>query len=151
MRSESMETNESNELLAGFPIVVETPVAWADMDVFRHVNNTVFFRWFEIARVAYLERIRFYAEEQQGGVGPIIHSTQCRFRRPVVYPDRVRTGARVAEMGTDRFVMEYRVVSEAQRAVVADGSAVVVSYDYGSRTKAPLPDGVRALVSELEG
>ncbi len=146
-----METNELSELLAGFPIVVETPVAWADMDVFRHVNNTVFFRWFEIARVAYLERIRFYAEEQQGGVGPIIHSTQCRFRRPVVYPDRVRTGARVAEMGIDRFVMEYRVVSEAQRAVVADGSAVVVSYDYGSRTKAPLPDGVRTLVSELEG
>lgn len=151
MQPTTMQTNELNELLAGFPIVVETPVAWADMDVFRHVNNTVFFRWFEIARVAYLERIRFYAEEQQGGVGPIIHSTQCRFRRPVVYPDRVRTGARVAEMGTDRFVMEYRVVSEAQRAVVADGSAVVVSYDYGSRTKAPLPDGVRMLVSELEG
>jgi acyl-CoA thioester hydrolase len=145
-----MQTTELQELLAGFPVVVETPVAWADMDVFRHVNNTVFFRWFEIARVAYLERIRFYAEEQQGGVGPIIHSTQCRFRRPIVYPDRVYTGARVSEIGIDRFVMEYRVVSEAQRAVAADGSAVVVSYDYGSGMKAPLPESVRTLISELE-
>lgn len=145
-----METTTLSELLAGFPVVTETPVAWADMDVFRHVNNTVFFRWFENARVAYLERIRFIGEEDQGGISAIIHSTQCRFRRPVVFPDRVHTGARTVEVGADRFAMEYRVVSGAQRAVVAEGSAIIVSYDYAAGHKAPLPGVVRRHIAEIE-
>ncbi len=146
-----METPKVDALLAGFPVVTETPVAWSDMDVFRHVNNTVYFRWFEIARVAYLERVGFLGEDEQGGVSAIIHSTHCRYRRPVVYPDRVRTGARTVEVGPDRFVMEYRVVSEAQRAVAAEGSAIVVSYDYRAGRKAPLPEVVRRLIAEAEG
>jgi acyl-CoA thioester hydrolase len=146
-----MDSTNMRELLAGFPVVTETPVAWSDMDVFRHVNNTVYFRWFEIARVAYLERVRFLGENEQGGTSAIIHSTQCRYRRPVVYPDRVHTGARTVEVGPDRFVMEYRVVSEAQRAIAAEGSAMVVSYDYLAGRKAPLPETVRRLIAEMEG
>ena len=146
-----MDTTNVSELLAGFPVVTETPVAWSDMDVFRHVNNTIYFRWFEIARVAYLERVRFIAEDDQGGISAIIHSTQCRYRRPVVYPDRIHTGARTVEVGSDRFVMEYRVVSERQQAIAAEGSAIVVSYDYRAGRKAPLPETVRRLIAEVEG
>jgi acyl-CoA thioester hydrolase len=146
-----MDTTNVGELLVGFPVVTETPVAWSDMDVFRHVNNTVYFRWFEIARVAYLERVRFLGENEQGSISAIIHSTQCRYRRPVVHPDRVHTGARTVDVGSDRFVMEYRVVSEAQRAIAAEGSAIVVSYDYLAGRKAPLPETVRRLIAEVEG
>jgi acyl-CoA thioester hydrolase len=146
-----MDTTNVGELLAGFRVVTDTPVAWSDMDVFRHVNNTVYFRWFENARVAYLERVRFCGEEEQGGISAIIHSTQCRYRRPVVYPDRVHTGARTVEVGSDRFVMEYRVVSERQQAIAAEGSAIVVSYDYRAGRKAPLPEMVRRLIAEVEG
>jgi acyl-CoA thioester hydrolase len=145
-----MERTTLGELLTGFVVVTETPVAWADMDVFRHVNNTVFFRWFENARVAYLERIRFIGEEDPGGISAIIHSTQCRFRRPVVFPDRVHTGARIVEVGADRFMMEYRVVSAAQQAIVAEGSAIIVAYDYAAGRKAPLPEMVRRLIAEVE-
>ena len=59
----------SHPLLEGFPVVVETPIAWGDMDYFRHVNNIVFFRYFESARIAYLERIRF-EDEVSGGDRP---------------------------------------------------------------------------------
>jgi acyl-CoA thioester hydrolase len=145
-----MDTTKVGELLAGYAVVTETPVAWSDMDVFRHVNNTTYFRWFENARVAYLERVRFIGEDEQGGISAIIHSTQCRYRRPVVYPDRVHTGARTVDVGTDRFVMEYRVVSEAQQAIAAEGSAIVVSYDYVAGRKAPLPETVRRLIAEVE-
>jgi acyl-CoA thioester hydrolase len=139
------------ELLAGFPVIVETPVAWADMDYFRHVNNTVFFRYFESARIAYLERIGFDDEERHAGVGPILHSTHARFRRPVVYPDTVRAGARAVELSEDRFAMEYRVTSERLGAIVAEGGGVVVSYDYRAGRKAPLPAGVREGILRLDG
>jgi acyl-CoA thioester hydrolase len=131
--------------------VIELPVAWADMDYFRHVNNTVFFRYFESARIAYLERIGFADDQEVARVGPILHSTHCRFRLPLTYPDRVRVGARATELGADRFAMEYVVVSQRQGAVAAEGGGVVVSYDYARGAKAPLPDSVRASVAALDG
>jgi len=133
-----------------FPVVVEIPVAWADMDVLKHVNNTVFFRYFETARVAYLERIGLDDDEKHDGIGPILASTHCRFRRPVVYPDRVLAGARVAEVLEDRFVMEYRVVSEKEGWVAAEGGGVVVAYDYRRSAKAPLPSAVREAIARIE-
>jgi acyl-CoA thioester hydrolase len=135
------------ELLDGYPIVIEIPVAWGEMDAFGHVNNIVFFRYFESARMAYLGAIGFGGET---GVGPILASTHCRFRRPLEYPDTVRVGARAAELGADRFTMEYRIVSVAQDAVAADGGGLVVAYDYVARSKTALPDAVRRRIEELE-
>lgn len=138
-----------NNLLEGFPVTVEIPVAWAEMDWFRHVNNTVFFRWFETARIAYLERIGFADGETHGSLGPILASTHARFRRPVFYPDTIIVGARAAEIAEDRFTNEYRAVSREQGEVVAEGGAVVVSYDYAAGKKAPLPAAVRAEIEAL--
>ncbi|HUG41077.1 MAG TPA: thioesterase family protein [Longimicrobiales bacterium] len=135
--------------LAGFPIVIDVPVAWGDMDAFGHVNNTVFFRWFESARIAYLRAIDFTAGGEGGGVGPILASTHCRFRRPLGFPDTVRVGARTTDVGEDRFTMEYRVVSEALGEVAGEGGGVVVSYDYGAARKASIPGAVRARILAL--
>jgi acyl-CoA thioester hydrolase len=139
------------KLLHGFPVVVEIPVHWGEMDSFRHVNNTVFFRYFESARIAYLDRIGFRQESDHGGVGPILASTHARFRRPLTYPDSVRVGARTTEVGEDRFTMEYRLVSMAQGSTAAEGGGVLVSYDYGTGRKAPLPEAVRRAIQKVEG
>ena len=130
--------------MEGYPIVFETPIAWGDMDAFGHVNNTVYFRLFESARIAYLDRIGFRGNDNH--VGPILASTHCRFRRPLVYPDSVQVGARVSELSTDRFTMEYRIISRKSGEVAADGGGVVVSYDYAAGMKTPLPDTVRATI-----
>jgi acyl-CoA thioester hydrolase len=135
--------------LAEFPITVEVPVAWGDMDAFDHVNNTVFFRWFETARIAFLEAIDFTAGGAGGGVGPILASTSCRFRRPVTFPDTVTVGVRVTDVAADRFVHEYRVLGRALGEVVAEGTGVVVSYDYAAGGKAPIPESVRAAIGRL--
>jgi acyl-CoA thioester hydrolase len=140
-----------SDLTSGFPVVVQIPVAWAEMDYFRHVNNTVFFRWFETARIAYLEAIGFAEEIGDQRLGPILASTHARFRRPVFFPDTIHAAARAAEVTDDRFVMEYRVVSEKRGEIAGEGGAVVVSYAYSERMKAPLPEQVRAAINELEG
>ena len=118
------------------------------MDAFGHVNNTVFFRLFESARIAYLDRINFRGTD--GGLGPILASTHCRFKRPLVYPDTVRVGARVTEVSDDRFTMEY-VIENQRGDVVAVGGGVVVSYDYRSGAKAPLPAQVGQAIRKLDG
>jgi acyl-CoA thioester hydrolase len=137
-------------LLEGFPVVVELPVFWGDMDYFRHVNNIVFFRYFESARIEYLERIGFRQEAQADGAGPILHSTQARFRRPLTWPDTVLVGARTVDVGEDRFTQEYRLVSRAQGEVAAEGGGILVAFDYTANRKVPLPERVRAAIQLLE-
>lgn len=134
-----------------FPVVVEVSVAWSDMDALQHVNNTVFFRCFEEARIAYLRRIALAYDGGHEGVGPILASTHCRFRRPVVYPDRLHVGARTVQVEEDRFTMEYRLVSERLEEVAAEGGGVVVAYDYRAGRKAPLPPAVREAIARVAG
>ncbi len=137
-------------LLSGFPVVVPNLVSWAEMDALGHVNNAVYFRYFENARIDYLVRIGL-GTAREDGIGPILHSTQARFRRPLHHPDTAWTGARVVEPpAADRFVMEYRIVSDQQGAVVAEGGATVVAFDYTARAKADLPPAVADAIRQLE-
>ena len=139
----------THDLLAGFPVTVDIPVAWGEMDAFGHVNNVVYFRYFETARIAYM---RALGEEfaQNSGVGPILASIGCRFKFPLTFPDTVRVGARVTELGADRFTMLHRAVSLRHGRIAAEGEGVVVTYDYVGGKKAPMPDALRRAVEALE-
>ena len=136
-------------LLEGWPVRCDAPVAWGQMDAFQHVNNTVYFRWFEDARLELFTQIGWLEAMGEGGVGPILARTQCVFKRPLSWPDTITVAARVEELGEDRFTMRYRVVSHALEAVAAEGDARVISYDYGLSKKAPIPASVRKALSEL--
>ncbi|MGD8699738.1 MAG: thioesterase family protein [Gemmatimonadales bacterium] len=140
----------SEDLVAGYPVVVHIPVQWGEMDAYGHVNNTVFFRYFESARVKYLEDCGFLTAYDREKVGAILHSTSCRFRQPLFYPDTARVATRVTDLTEDRFTMAYRLVSEAQQTIVAEGDCVVVSYDYRTRRIAPIPEYVREGIEKLE-
>jgi acyl-CoA thioester hydrolase len=139
------------ELLADFPVTVEIPVAWGDMDAMGHVNNTVYFRYFETARITCFADLGLAAIEQSGGVGPILHSASCRFRIPLTYPDTVTVGSRIGDIGDDRFVMLHRAVSHRHGAVAADGESLFVTFAYTTGTKAPVSDDLRARLLELQG
>jgi acyl-CoA thioester hydrolase len=137
--------------LAGFPVVVEIDVAWGDMDAFGHVNNVVYFRYFEQARLEYFRRLGVFELSRAAGVGPIVQSTQARYRRPLTYPDHVAVGVRVPAVGSDRFTIEHVLVSSRWNAVTAEGSSVVVTFDYDRGVKSAVPDAVRRAIEALEG
>lgn len=138
------------QLLSDFPIVVQFPVAWGEMDALGHVNNIVYFRYFEGARVAYLTKINFIHPGQNVGIAAILASTRCDFRKALTYPDTVSIGARVIEIGDDRFTMEYRLVSQHLQRVAAEGSGVVVAFDYREKRKAALPETIRQNIATIE-
>ena len=139
-----------HNLLAGYPVVIEIPVAWGEMDAFQHVNNIVYFRYFESGRIAYFERAAWTASERTGGIGPILASVACRFKFPLTFPDRVLVGTRVDTIEDDRFTMHHRVVSTRHQRVAAEGEGVVVAYNYLANCKAQLPATVRAQIAALE-
>ena len=117
----------------------EQPVAWGDMDALGHINNVAYFRYMESARVAFLVRMGIDRLRMATGVGVILQSAQCRFRRPVVYPDTLLISSRVAAIEPDRFTLEHELTSKALGEVAAIGHGVIVAYDYTRGRKVPLP------------
>lgn len=140
----------SNIFLDDFPVIIKTDVAWGEMDAFQHVNNIVYFRYFESGRIAYFERINFADPEANGGVGPILAHTQCRFRRALAFPDAIAIGVRVTEVKEDRFTMALAVFSQRLQKIAAEGTAEIVAFDYRRNKKAALPEAVRKNIEELE-
>ena len=138
------------DALNDYPVQVVLPVAWGEMDAFQHVNNVVYFRYFETARIAYFDRINYTELMQNVGKGPILASTSCRFRKPLRYPDQITVGARVSDLGSDRFTMQYRIISHALSDIAADGEGLVVSYDYNANKKVNIPAPINAAILELE-
>ncbi len=137
------------ELLADFPVTVEIPVAWGDMDAMGHVNNAVYFRYFETARIKCFGELGLGSIEQSDGVGPILHSASCRFRIPLTHPDTVTVGAQIGDVGEDRFVMRFRAVSHRHGAVAADGESLIVTFDYSTGSKAQVSERLAARLEEL--
>jgi acyl-CoA thioester hydrolase len=146
-----MEHNGTLEALtAGFPVVVRQAVLWGEMDSYRHVNNVVYFRYFENARLEYFRRLDWFAYERQTGIGPILAATQARFRKPLTYPDNIAITARAIDLGEDRFSLEHQIISERLGALAAEGRGVVVTYHYSRREKVPIPEELRRRIAELE-
>lgn len=138
-----------NELLAHCPVVVEIPVAWGEMDAFQHVNNIVYLRYFESARIAYFEKLKLMEFMNETGIGPILGSAQCKFKIPLTYPDTVSVGTRISKIEHDRFVMEYVVVSHKYQKIAAEGEGVIVSFNYRENKKAALPEQVKQRIEAL--
>jgi acyl-CoA thioester hydrolase len=134
-----------------YPVRIEVPVSWGDMDAFAHVNNTVYLRWFESARIAYFERMGILEPGAPSGVGPILASVSCRFKAPLAYPDTVEVSVRVTDVGDDRFTMGYAVYSRALGRTAAVGEGLNVSYDYAQGKKAALPAWWRERIEAIEG
>lgn len=140
----------SHHLLSSFPVTTTIPLQWGEMDAYGHLNNVVYFRYFESARIRYLEACGFTRSYEEERIGAILHSTEARFRRALRYPDTVAVGTRVSDLSTDRFTMEYRVVSSEEDAVAADGRGIVVSFDYQEGRKVEIPDAIRRRIEEIE-
>ena len=138
------------ELTREYPVIIELPVAWGDMDAFAHVNNTAYFKYFESARIAYFEKSDFMDFMETHGIGPILASTQCRFKIPLTYPDKISVGARVAEIGKDRFTMEYTVISHKHKKIAASGEGVLVTFNYRNNQKTMIPDEIKKRIIGLE-
>lgn len=132
------------------PVSVAIPVAWGEMDAFQHVNNVVYARWLETARMLYFERVGLVRRVREEGVGPILARTAIDYRRPVTYPDTVRVDVSVTRIGGSSFTMAFRVWSEAQAAEVATGEQVIVIYDYRAGKTAPVDEGLREAIAGVE-
>lgn len=122
------------------------PIKWGEMDAYGHVNNTVFFRLFEEARIQWLSSLSLSADGS--GQGPIIITTGATFLREMGYPANVRVELRTGKAGNTSLETFYRLVDEDSRVQYAEGYAKVVWFDHTTRGSTALPGSLRALAAE---
>ena len=136
--------------LESFQVTMPQPVAWGEMDALRHVNNVVYFRYFETVRIEYFNRIQLFDVFDITKSGPVLRDTSCQFRRPVVFPETLTLGARVEALETYGFTMAYAVVNQ-QGQLTTTGSATVVMFDFETQKKILLPEELRQRIQALDG
>jgi acyl-CoA thioester hydrolase len=120
------------------------------MDAFQHVNNVVYARWLETARIAYFTRIGLLERMRSEGIGPIVGRIAIDFRRPVTFPDTVRVDATTKKVGRSSFTMAYRIWSTDQKAEVATGEDVIVTVDYRSGRTTVVDEALRGAILGVE-
>jgi len=146
-----VEPEEIKTLLEGFPVIEARPVQWGEQDSFGHVNHAVYFRWYETSRIAYAQRVGLMGLHKAEGIGSILASVTCDYRRQLTFPDLVYIGARVVRIGRTSLTMEHKLVSREQGVLAAEGRATLVVFDYKANASRPVPDSVRRAIEELEG
>jgi acyl-CoA thioester hydrolase len=126
------------------------PVRWGDMDAYGHVNNTVYFRYFEQARCEWIEQMGFQVSPNEA-TGPVIINANCTFLAPVNYPATVVVKMYAGEPGRTSVMTWYELFVEGQDKLYAEGAAKTVWMDNATGRSVPLPDAIRALFDAAAG
>jgi acyl-CoA thioester hydrolase len=116
-------------------------IRWSDMDMLGHVNNTVYFRYMEQARIEWMYSLVGALAAEDGPL-PVVVNASCNFRIPLVYPADVEVRMYIGEPGRTSIGSYYDLCVEGQRC--ADGAARMVWIDRTSGRPVPLPKAVAA-------
>ncbi len=125
--------------------VVPHHVEFRDLDAFGHVNNAVYFSYFEWVRsLLWFELTGFGAARD---IGFIVAHASCDFRRQLDL-ERIDICARISELGTSSMVFLHEIRKNGGSDVAATGKVVVVMFDWASQSKVPISEGLRRKVAE---
>jgi len=122
--------------------VENIPIRWGDMDAMGHVNNTVYFRYMEQARISWFEDL-IPDEAAWRSVAIVIANASCNYKRPVTYPGTVEVKLLVGQPGGSSVPTFYELRTDADPLPCADGAAVVVFVDMKTQKPARIPASIR--------
>lgn len=122
------------------------PIRWGDMDAMGHVNNTVYFRYLETARIEWFRAIRCEPDPQ--GQGPVIVNAFCNFYKQLEFPGDVVVKTYVSDPGRTTFESWHTIERVDQPGVIsAAGGATVIWVDFPQQKAVTLPERIRQIVS----
>ena len=121
---------------------------WMDNDVYGHVNNVVYYSWFDTAVNAYLIEQGALDIHHGETIGLVIE-TQCNYFSPLAFPQMVEAGLRVAKLGTSSVRYEVGLFAQGEPLTAAKGHLVHVYVDKHTRRPGPLPAQLKTTLETL--
>jgi acyl-CoA thioester hydrolase len=122
---------------------------WMDNDAYGHVNNVVYYSWFDTVVNQFLITNDVLDIEHSKVIGLVIE-TQCNYFASVAFPDRITAGLRVTKLGNSSVRYEVGIFREDEESAAAQGHFVHVYVDRESRRPASIPDDMRKLLQSIE-
>ena len=130
-----------------YPHFLTITTRWMDNDVYSHVNNVVYYSWFDTAVNEYM--LREGVLKMDAGPICLVVETGCRYFCPISFPDAVHCGLRVAHLGTSSVRFEIGIFRNAETAAAAQGHFVHVCCDRDTHRPMPMPADMRAALEKL--
>ena len=130
-------------MLNDYTAVEEITVRWGDMDARGHVNNTIYYRYFESSRIALFRVMGIYEEPTKVQIGPILSFQSCYYKAPLTYPDTIYVGAKIKSIEGSKIIIDHSLVSQKLQRQVAEGEAHIIWYDYANKRRAPISDDLK--------
>jgi acyl-CoA thioester hydrolase len=122
---------------------------WMDNDVYGHVNNVVYYSWFDTAVNGHLIE-QGALDIHNGEVIGLVIETQCNYFASIGFPQTVEAGLRVAHMGRSSVSYEVGLFVQGEPMTAAKGHFIHVYVDRSTRRPAPLPDKLRSVLEALQ-
>ena len=139
---------EAPEKRGGYRRFLEIPTRWMDNDVYGHVNNVVYYSYFDTVVNEYLLSSGSLDIEKSQTIGLVVE-TQCRYFKPITFPDLVTAGLRVARLGNSSVRYEVGIFRNDEDGAAAQGHFVHVYVDRTSRKPAGLPPEMREALERI--
>ena len=121
---------------------------WADNDIYGHVNNVVYYSYFDTVVNQYLIEQRVLDIEKSTVIGLVVE-TQCQYFSPITFPDEVHAGLRVARLGNSSVRYEIGLFRNDENSASAQGHFIHVYVDRASRRSVALPGELRSVLEKL--
>jgi acyl-CoA thioester hydrolase len=126
--------------------VCDVPLRWGDMDAMAHLNNTLYFRLMEEARIQWFHKIGF--STLPTGRAPILAHVSCDFLRAMTYPGTARVTQTVTKVGRSSVEMNLVIERTDEPGTrYATGRSVIVWFDYVTNKAEAWPEAVRAVIA----
>lgn len=132
-----------------YPVFQPIETRWADNDVYGHVNNVVYYAFFDTAVNRWLVEQGLLDIGTGDPIGLVVE-TGCRYHAPAAFPDRLEAGIRVARLGTSSVRYEIALFRTGEDAAIAEGFFVHVYVDRATRRPKPLPKDWRKALTALQ-
>lgn len=124
------------------------PTRWLDNDTYGHVNNVVYYAYFDTVINEYLIR-RGGLDIHDGAVIGLAIETFCQFHAPLSFPEVIDAGLRVAKLGRSSVRYEIGLFQQGQDAPAATGHFVHVFVERATQRPTAIPDSIRAALAAL--
>jgi acyl-CoA thioester hydrolase len=121
---------------------------WMDNDAYGHVNNVVYYSWFDTVVNAHLIE-NGVLDIQHGAVIGLVVETHCNYFSPIEFPQQVEAGLRVAHVGRSSVRYEVGLFAQGEPLTAAQGHFIHVYVDRASRKPTLLPDPLKAVLDAL--
>ncbi len=135
-----------------FPYEIDLEVAFRDIDAMGHVNNAVFFSYFETARMKYVMDVLEPGDPEEFeplDMPLILVRATCSYKSPALLAEKIKVGVGLSRFGTKSFDLLYQITGEDGR-LIATGKTVQVMYDYGTRSAYAIPDNIKEQVEKFQ-